>query len=211
MSGSSRLWIGSGVAGVAGVACYILAAVVVSWPETQLGISTALLVASAWPVLSIVYCYGLYRFVAADRDSTANSLALIFAIAAFTTVLAMIVVQLAVDAGIREVAGGLDAATANAFRRGLRLIDMGLDVAWDMLIGAALISSGVALWRCRRLGPWWALPSIALGAALIVLNAMTFPWPPASRGLFDIGPAIGLFVMALAARLALLGRSAART
>jgi hypothetical protein len=92
----------------------------------------------------------------------------------------------------------------------LRLIDMGLDVAWDMLIGTALVCSGAALWRCGGFGPWWAAPSIALGAALIVLNALTFPWPPASRGLVDIGPVIGLFVMALAARLALLGRRAAR-
>ena len=38
-----------------------------------------------------------------------------------------------------------------------------------------------------------------LGIALIVLNAATFPWPPADRGLFDIGPFIGLFVIALAA------------
>jgi hypothetical protein len=88
---------------------------------------------------------------------------------------------------------------------------MGLDVAWDMLIGTALICSGLALWRCRPFGPWWAVPSIALGAALMLLNAMTFPWPPASRGLFDIGPAIGLFVIALAARLTRLGRRAART
>jgi hypothetical protein len=208
MSAQAGLWIGSGIAGVAGVACYILATAVVSWPETKAGVSAGLLVVSGWPILSIIYCYGLYRFVAAERDSTANTLGLIFAIAGFTTVLAMIVVQLAVGAGMSEIGTGLDAAARDALRRGLRLVDLGLDVAWDMLIGTALICSGAALWRCRRFGPWWAGGSMALGAALIVLNAMTFPWPPATRGLFDIGPAIGLFVMTLAARLALLGRRA---
>jgi hypothetical protein len=49
---------------------------------------------------------------------------------------------------------------------------------------------------------------VALGTALIGLNAATFPWPPADRGLFDIGPLIGLFVLTLSARLALLGRRA---
>jgi hypothetical protein len=44
--------------------------------------------------------------------------------------------------------------------------------------------------------------------ALIGLNAATFPWPPGDRGLFDIGPGIGMFVLALSARLALLGRRA---
>jgi hypothetical protein len=41
--------------------------------------------------------------------------------------------------------------------------------------------------------------------ALIALNAATFPWPPGDRGLIDIGPVIGLFVIVLAARLMTLG------
>ncbi len=203
-----RLWVASGLAGMLGVACYILA-ITLPWPETQLGTSAALVVVSAWPILSIIYSYGLYSFVAAERESTANRLGLVFAITAFTTVLAMIVVQLAVGAGIGEIAQELDEQAATALRRGLRMIDHGLDVAWDILIGTALVCSGVAMRRRRGLGPGWALPSAALGLALVVLNAATFPWPPADRGLFDLGRLIGLFVMALAARLALLGRRVA--
>jgi hypothetical protein len=199
---------GSGVAGMLAVACYILA-IALPWPETQLGTSTALVVVSAWPILSIVYSYGLYSFVAAERESTANRLAFVFAVTAFTTVLGMIVVQLAVSAGIGEITKGLDEATTKALRRGLRMIDLGLDVAWDMLIGTALILSGAAMRRRSGLGLGWAIPSAVLGVALIVLNAATFPWPPGDRGLIDIGPFIGVFVMALATRLAVLGRRAA--
>jgi hypothetical protein len=193
---------------VVAVACYILA-IAVPWPETQLGTSTALVVVSAWPILSIVYSYGLYSFVAAEREGAANRLAFVFAVAAFSTVLGMIVVQLAVGAGIGEITKGLDEPTTKALQRGLRMIDLGLDVAWDMLIGTALILSGTAMRRRSGLGPAWAIPSVILGVALIVLNAATFPWPPGDRGLFDIGPFIGVFVMALAARLAMLGRRAA--
>ena len=46
--------------------------------------------------------------------------------------------------------------------------------------------------------------------ALIALNAATFPWPPADRGLFDIGPFIALYFVAVAARLIMLRRPAAR-
>jgi hypothetical protein len=190
------------------VACYILA-ITLPWPETQLGTSTALVVVSAWPILSIVYSYGLYTFIAAERESTANRLGLVFAVTAFTTVLAMIVVQFAVGAGFSEIANGLNEQTARALKRGLRMIDLGLDVAWDMLIGTALALSGIAMRRRSGLGLGWAIPSAALGIALIGLNAATFPWPPADRGLFDVGPFIGLFVMALAGRLALLGSRAA--
>ena len=153
----------------------------------------------------------LYSFVAAEREGVANRLGLVFAIAAFTTVLAMIVVQLAVGSGLGEITRDLDEPTARALRRGLRLIDLGLDVAWDMLVGTALIFSGFAIRRRRGLGLGWAVPSMALGIALIGLNAATFPWPPGDRGLVDIGPGIGVFVFALGARLALLGQRAAPT
>jgi hypothetical protein len=190
------------------VACYILA-ITLPWPETQLGTSTALLVVSAWPILSIVYSYGLYSFVAAESESTANRLAFVFAVTGFTTVLGMIIVQLAVGAGIGEISQGLDVQTAKVLRRGLRLIDLGLDVAWDMLIGTALIFSGAAIRRRSGLGLGWAIPSVVLGTTLIALNAATFPWPPGDRGLIDIGPFIGLFVIVLAARLTMLGRRVA--
>jgi hypothetical protein len=190
------------------VACYILA-IALPWPETQTGRASALVIVSAWPILSIVYSYGLYSFIAAERESTANRLAFVFAVTAFTTVLGMLVVQLAVGAGIGEITKGLDEQTTKALRRGLRMIDLGLDVAWDMLIGTALILSGTAMRRRSGLGLGWALPSVVLGVALIALNAATFPWPPGDRGLIDIGPLIGVFVMALGARLVILGRRAA--
>ena len=198
------LWLRGGIVGVVAFACYILA-ITLPWPDTQLGTSGALVVVSAWPILSIVYSYALYSFIAAERESTVNRLAFVFAVAAFATVLAMIVVQLAVGAAITEITTELDEPTTRALRRGLRMIDLGLDVAWDMLIGTALVLLGLAMRRRGGLGLAWGIPSAALGALLIALNAATFPWPPANSGLIDIGPIIGLFVMALAARLALLG------
>ena len=201
------LWLGGGIAGVVSICCYILA-MVVPWPENQLGTSTLLVVISAFPILGIVYSYALYSFIAAERESATNRLGLMFAIAAFTTLLAMVVVQLAVGAGIGEIARDLDAQTARALRRGLRIIDMGLDVAWDLLIGTSLVLSGLAIRKRSGLGQGWAIPSIAFGIALIGLNAATFPWPPANRGLFDIGPVIALFILGLSALLALLGKRA---
>ena len=190
---------------MAGIACYLLA-IAVPWPESQLGTSAALLVVSAFPLLGIGYSYALYSFIAAERDGTANRLAFVFAVCAFATVLAMIIVQLAIGAAIGEISRGLDGQAATALRRGLRMVDLGLDVAWDMLIGVALALSGVAMLRRSGLGPAWGAPSAVLGIALIGLNAATFPWPPADRGLFDIGPLIAMFLLALAGRLALLGR-----
>lgn len=200
-----RFGMAGGLAGVAAVCCYLLA-IAVPWPETQLGNSSALLTVSAFPILGIVFSHALHRFVALERPGDANSLGLLFATGGFVTVLAMIVVQLAVGASIGDISAGLDETAARALRRGLRMIDLGLDVAWDLLIGTALILWGAATYRRRGLGPAWAVPCGVLGVALIGLNVATFPWPPADRGLFDVGPFVGLFMLALAGRVAYLGR-----
>ncbi len=194
-----------GIAGIASLAGYLLA-VALPWPETQTGRSLSLLVVSGFPIFGIVYSYGLWSFIAEERESTANRLGFVFAVAAFATLLAMLVVQVAVVAAVPEIARGLDARTAEALRRGLRMVDLGLDVAWDLLIGTGLIFSGVALCRRSGFGPGWGVPSVLFGILLIGLNAATFPWPPNTRGLFDIGPFIAVFLVALSTRLLILGR-----
>jgi hypothetical protein len=200
------VWVKGGLAGIVGVGCYFLA-ILIPWPENQVGTSTALVVISAFPMLGIVFSYGIHSAVSAEKDSTANRLGFVFAVAAFAMLLGMIIAQLAVGAGIGEMAKGLDDTAAKALRRGLRLIDLGLDVAWDFLIGTAMIFWGVALRGRSGFGPGWGVPLVVLGIALILLNASTFPWPPGSHGLFDIGPWIALFFVGIGGRLIMLGRA----
>jgi hypothetical protein len=200
------VWVKGGLAGIVGVGCYFLA-ILIPWPENQVGTSTALVVISAFPMLGIVFSYGIHSAVSAEKDSTANRLGFVFAVAAFAMLLGMIIAQLAVGAGIGEMAKGLDDTAAKALRRGLRLIDLGLDVAWDFLIGTAMIFWGVALRGRSGFGPGWGVPLVVLGIALILLNASTFPWPLGSHGLFDIGPWIALFFVGIGGRLIMLGRA----
>ncbi len=204
-----RLWLYGGITGAASIVCYIVAALV-PWPDNQFGTSGELVAISGFPMLGIVYSYALYHFVAAERDGVANRLGFVFAVAAFTMLMAMLFAQLAVGAGLEQYTQDLDAQTARAMRRGLRLIDLGLDVAWDFLIGTGLVFWGLAVRKRRGLGMGWAIPLVILGVALIVLNASTFPIPPANHGLFDIGPFIAIFMFALAVRVAMLGRRASK-
>ena len=201
------LWLYGGIAGAGSIVCYLVA-VAVPWPENQFGTSGSLIVISGFPMLGIGYSYALYHFVAAERDGVANRLGFVFAVTAFTTLLAMLFVQLAIVAGIAEYTSELDAQTARAVRRSLRLVDLGLDVAWDFLIGTGLVCWGLAMRKRSALGLGWAVPCVGFGVALIGLNASTFPIPPANHGLFDIGPFIALFMLALAVRVALLGKRA---
>ena len=86
------------------------------------------------------------------------------------------------------------------------MIDLGLDVAWDLLGGVGLVCWGLAIRKRSGFGPGWGIPAALFGVALIILNVSTFPIPPGNSGLVDIGPLVGLFMAALFARLAILGR-----
>ena len=92
-----------------------------------------------------------------------------------------------------------------AMLKSLRLVDMGMDVAWDFLIGTSLVFLSVALGGNAHYGKTWGVITGTLGLALIILNAVTFPWPPDTRGLFDLGPFIGVFIIAISVRLMMIG------
>lgn len=74
---NGRLWFVGGVAGVVSVTCYILS-IALPWPEGRFGTLAVLALASTWPLLSIVYVYSLYDYVAMERQGTANRLGFVF-------------------------------------------------------------------------------------------------------------------------------------
>lgn len=199
---SPRFVLLGGLSGIIGTICYIAAVTV---PAGQ---TLSYVFVMTWPVLSIVFIYALTRYVGAERQSAASHLALVFGCLSFAMVAAMISIQLAVRIGIEEyiteATGGTE-ETLKLIRRSVRLVDLGLDVAWDVFIGTTLLFLAAALMGHSRFGYWWGIPSAMLGLLLIGLNVATFPWPPDTRGLFDVGPVIGVYIIVLSARFFVLG------
>ena len=196
----------SGVFGVAAVACYVTGAVV----ELPLPDGISLLIFFGFPAFGIVAWYLLRDVLSTENSSTVGDLALIFAAAGFTLLTAMVMVQMAARIGIAglqlEATSDTKASDLALILKGVRFVDFGLDVAWDFLIGTAFLLTGGGMRRVPGLGLPWGLPLAILGALLIALNAWTFPWPPDTRGLFDIGPFCALYMMILSVRLIFLGR-----
>lgn len=202
-SGDKQLTLTGGILGVVSVLAYILA-ITVPFPQPL-----PYVIAMLWPILSIVFSYSLYSFIASSHQSHSNRLAFIFAALGFTTLGIMISAQLSVGYGMQELISELEGhseETVRLVRRTARLIDMGIDVAWDLLIGTSLILLGFAMKPHPSFGLKWGVPSGILGILLILLNLLTFPWPPDTRDLVDVGPFIGVFIIFLAIRLALMGR-----
>lgn len=208
-NGYRRLFIIGGACGIVSVLLYLIA-VSLSLPDSpsQAQISFAFLLGTGWPVVGMIYSYALYRLIALERQGLANRFAFLLSIIGLATVTAMISVQLAVQFGIheyRQLVGAPPQADWDSIPASLRLIDLGLDLAWDVFMGWSMIITAIPMYRHSRLGPLWAIPSLILGLLLVALNAATFPWPPASRGLFDVGPAVGLYMLLLGALLLVYG------
>lgn len=195
------LFIIGGVCGVGGTILYIIV-IMISF-SAPVAFSLAIL----WPLLSIVYAYALYRLIAQEREGTLNRLSFILACLGFTVVAEMLSIQLALGFGFEELrsAPGADPEFWRSVHRALRFVDLGLDVAWDVFIGASLVLGSIPMSFHSRLGLAWGIPSAIFGLLVIGLNVVTFPWPPDTRGLFDIGPFVGIYTIALGVWMAILG------
>lgn len=192
-----------GICGIAGVVCYILA---ISLPVAAI---YSFILALAWPILSIVFAFALYKFVARNHQSIYNQLAFIFVTLAFVMVSIMISIQVVVKTGMQDsisVSSGIEKTNLELIANALRWVDLGVDLAWDIFLGIALILLARAIWEHPKFGRWWSLPLAVLAIALLVLNMLTFPYPPDSQGVLDVGPLIGIFMILLGGRLVYLGK-----
>jgi hypothetical protein len=131
----------------------------------------------------------LYLLLASERATLAGLLAAIANVAAAALVTAMLLVQIAVN----DVEAGLSPVVNDAFEH----VEFGLDLSWDVFLIAGTILFSCAMLADPRFGRRFAVPGIALAAALYVLNFATFPTPPASEGLVDLGPLVGLWYAAV--------------
>jgi hypothetical protein len=76
-----------------------------------------------------------------------------------------------------------------------------MDVAWDVLISAAVILFGIGMLSHERFGRIFGSAGIILGALLLVFNLWYFPSPPAAAGSIDWGPAVALWLLIVSLQL----------
>ena len=142
------------------------------------------------PLLSLAFI-GLYHFFKLHRKTVVLQAATVFAVIAGTLVNLMIVVQSSIFATIPQEAR---ADLGLAFD-GLNMVQLGMDVSWDIYFSLATILLGVVMWDHPRFGRIWAVVTALIGGGLLVLNLATFPIPPAEVGSFDLGPVSGLLYL----------------
>lgn len=177
-----------GVFGLSAMTVFVVVQAV-DWPDAV----NATLAAAFGPLLSLA-SYGVYRLLALERKSVSLQIAVVSNAIAGALVTAMLLVQLAVRSGGR---GTLDTFLWTKLRR----VDLGLDVAWDVYIVLGTFLFAWNMLRHPRFGRIFGGIGMALAAGLAVLNMATFPTPPNSAGLVDLGPLVGLWYVAVSVQV----------
>ncbi len=165
-------------------------------------------------VLGIIAIWGLHRLLSSEKSSIASSVAAIFGYAAFAIVTSMLIVQGTVMArmGARFVAAGAaEQSMVVMLYRGLRSIDLGLDLAWDVFGCISFLLFGMLMIRNRHFGPIFGLSGIIISGLLLIFNVATAPTPPGSAGLVDLGPLTGLWFLAVSIQMLRAARTIVRS
>ena len=173
-------WVQAGVG--AGLATCVVYPLVTMAPLPR--VLLVVLASTLGPSLAVA-SLGLRQALRLHAESVVADLGALFNVLAGVLFEAMLLVQLSVrlrasgEAPAQQIAG----------------VWLGLDVAWDVYIGLGTGCFAIAMLRHPRFGKVMGFTGLVLAAALLGLNLITFPIPPAEAGLLDIGPAIGLWYL----------------
>ena len=150
---------------------------------------------------------GGYHFIALHKATITLQIGAAAEVIAGVLVICMLLIQLAVNKTMESILSTAEAAgtteIANSIWLAVDQVQLGIDVAWDVYIS---IGTLLIAWNLRshpRFGPFFGWPGVVIASSLLVLNLVTFPTPPSQAGLVDLGPALGLWSLAMAIRIVL--------
>lgn len=151
-------------------------------------------------ILGIVFFIGLYKLLSIDRLSIIVLLALIFGCIGFTFLTTMLMVQGTVMArmGIKFLSAAEESQEMiSSIYSGLRSIDYGFDLVWDIFISLSVILFGISMIKSAYFGKIFGITGILIAVGLLGFNIITAPIPPASGNLIDLGSILFLWFLAV--------------
>jgi hypothetical protein len=132
---------------------------------------------------------GLYFFISLHKKSISASAALVSNIIAGVLITTMLLVQVAIRSSHPEEISEAVKWTWTSLNR----VHLGLDASWDIYIALGTLLFSLSMFNHPKLGKIISVSGVLISVALIILNAVSFPIPPANAGFFDLGPIIGLW------------------
>lgn len=191
-----KSWIKTGgICGLLGGCSYFLAAFV------EMPHFFTYMFAFAFAPLLGVGCTGLFYFLAQKDGAPRLRIAWVSAIAGCLLLLAMLTVQQSIFSTIQQFPKRGDGSVSTEFIAGLDSIQLGLDVAWDIMISISLILFCYSMMRQSLFWKITGVIGLILGLLLLFFNLYYFPTPPAEANSIDWGPLVALWLLFVFAML----------
>ena len=165
----------------------------------------AVVLAAAFGPLLGVASIGLYQFIGAWRKTVSLQIAVVSNVIAAAMVNLMLVVQMTLREfwrrDLEQAADDLSESLVEASYAAANKVQLGLDVSWDVYIGVGTFLFALNMLGHPRLGRIVGAAGMLIAVALLAFNLATFPVPPAEGGSIDLGPAVGLWYLAVSLML----------
>jgi hypothetical protein len=182
----------------AGAICGILS--IIAYPVLLLvpfPLQITLVVGCLFGILLLVGSIGLYHFISLNRKTVSAQLGALFNVIGCSVVTMMLTIQLALHPMSKNPGFEISKEMKSYIFQIPNIIQLGLDVVWDIFAGVGTILLALNMFRHPRFGKIFSITGILAAIALLVLNIYTFPYPPAESGSFDMGPLVALWYLAV--------------
>jgi hypothetical protein len=183
--------------GVGALLIYLMAALDVlpiTGPVTER--ITLALVFGIGPV-AIVAVLGIYELLRSSPSAFWLRVGTTFLIVAFALLNLMLVVQQMVRLQFREfrlsASDPNQAALLDGVFKGTNLVQLGIDVSFDVFYCLGVIALSAVMYREPSFGRLLGGFGVVSAAALLLFNLAIFPHGPAESGLVDLGPVTGVW------------------
>jgi Domain of unknown function (DUF4386) len=185
-------WVKTGIA--SGLTTFIVYPVM---SFIDLPVQITLLLAFSFGIFFMLASVGLYNFISANSKSAILQSALLFNIIGCAVVVMMLTIQLALFSKAKYISGDASRDLVKYIFSLTNLVQLSLDVVWDMFISLGTILFALSMFRHPKLGRIIGSIGILAGGALLFNNVYTFPVPPAEAGSIDFGPFVALWYLAV--------------
>ena len=181
-------WIRTGaICGFAGIGAYAFAAFIPA-PD----FISYLAAFSFGPLLSIAIA-GLYHLLAFHKKTPLLQVGTLLSMTGGITVLLMLCVQQSIFVSLKRIEEESTDDLYSKLSEGLNSVQLGLDVAWDVLIASGTVLIGISMLNHPRFGKIIGGIGSLLGLLLLGFNIYYFPTPPADANSIDWGPFVALW------------------
>ncbi len=166
-----------------------------------LPVQITLVFAFVFSISLAIASIGLYKFLTYNKETVSAGIGILFNIIAAAVVFIMIALQIAFFKSNTGEIPVVSNEIITYMNQKLDLIQLTMDVVWDMFLAAGTILLALNMMNHPRLGKIFGATGMLLSLALFILNVYTFPIPPAESGLIDVGPFISLWYLAVTIKI----------